>query len=516
MPDIGFWNWARQTPDRLALVTPDGEEFTFGELGERVNRLSNALRGLGLKKGDGVATFMGNRAAAIELFMATSQTGLYLTPINYHLTAPEAAYILSDCEAKVFVTEKAHADTAREAVEISKFDRRRAFSADAAEGFGDYQALIATASADVPADRIAGQSMLYTSGTTGRPKGVRRPLMPIPPESVAQLYGILFNKLFNFPVGEGVHLVTGPLYHAAPGGFGTTAMHLGQTLVLMDKWAAEETLRLIERYGVTTSHMVPTMFHRIWRLPESTRKKYDISSLACVLHGAAPCPVDLKKNILEWWGPVVYEYYGATEGGGTAATPEQWLKKPGTVGTAWPGSTVKILDDEGNEVPAGTPGTVYMGSPIGNFEYYKDQEKTHRSRKSGMFTVGDIGYLDEDGFLFLCDRKADMIISGGVNIYSAEVEKVLIQHPKVGDVAVFGIPHDDWGEEVKAVVEPAAGVEPGSELAEEIMEFARKNLAKFKLPRSIDFVDELPRQPSGKLYKRLLRDPYWEGTKRRI
>ncbi len=516
MSAVGFWQWSQKTPERLALVEPSGRQYTFGELGARVNQLSHALRALGLKKGDGVATLLGNSSPAVELFMATSQIGLYLTPINYHLTGPEVAYILKDCEAKAFFSEPAFGATASEAVQAAGFDPRMCFSREPLKGFESYEKLFEGQPASAPAERQAGQSMLYTSGTTGRPKGVRRPLIPAAPEVIAGLYGSLFSKLFNFPSGEGVHLVTGPLYHAAPGGFGTTALHLGQALVLMQKWEPEATLELIERHRVSTSHMVPTMFHRIWRLPEPVRKKYDLSSLRCVLHGAAPCPVELKKNILAWWGPVVYEYYGATEGGGTAATPQDWLKKPGTVGKPWPGSTIKILGENGEEMPAGSPGAVYMASAIGNFEYYKDPGKTQKSRQRGMFTVGDIGYLDEEGWLFLCDRQADIIISGGVNIYSAEVEEVLLAHPQVADVAVFGVPDEDWGEAVKAVVQPGEGAVAGAALAEEIMKFAREKLAKFKLPRSIDFMAELPRQPSGKLYKRLLRDKEWEGHQRRI
>ncbi|MBV8982637.1 MAG: AMP-binding protein, partial [Acidimicrobiia bacterium] len=267
----------------------------------------------------------------------------------------------------------------------------------------------------------------------------------------------------------------------------------------------------------TTSHMVPTMFHRMLALPEETRKKYDVSSWTHVIHAAAPCPVEIKKRMLEWWGPTIYEYYAATEGGGTLVAPEDWVKKPGTVGTPWPISEVKILDDDGNELPPNDVGTVWMSMGADrSFEYYKDKEKTDKTFRENFFTVGDAGYIDEDGYLFLVDRKSDMIISGGVNIYPAEIESVLLTHPKVGDAAVFGIPHDDWGEQVKAVVEPAEGIEPGPALSDELMEFASERLAKYKLPKSIDFVPELPRDPNGKLYKRKLRDPYWEGRERSI
>jgi long-chain acyl-CoA synthetase len=310
--------------------------------------------------------------------------------------------------------------------------------------------------------------------------------------------------------------VTSPNYHTAVTTFGGNALHAGHTLVFMDKWQPEETLGKIEKYGVTHTHMVPTQFHRMLALPDDVRAKYDVSSMKWAIHAAAPCPVDVKRKMLDWWGPVIYEYYAATEGGGTLATPEQWLEHPGTVGTAWPISTLRIVDDEGNDVETGTPGTVYMKMDTAQFEYKGDKAKTEENRLEGFFTVGDIGYLTDDGYLFLCDRKSDMIISGGVNIYPAEIEGEILTNPKVADAAVFGIPDDDWGEQIKAVVELAPGVEPGDELAEEILEYLRPRLAKYKWPKTIDFSDALPREPTGKLLKRKLRDPYWEGRERAI
>jgi long-chain acyl-CoA synthetase len=262
--------------------------------------------------------------------------------------------------------------------------------------------------------------------------------------------------------------------------------------------------------------MVPTQFHRMLQLPEEVRARYDVSSTRTMVHAAAPCPVETKQKMLAWWGDSIYEYYAATEGGGTLVTPEEWKRKPGTVGRAWPNAEIVILDDEGERCAPGTPGTVYMRRGQADFEYYKDEQKTEKARRGDYFTVGDIGYLDEDGYLFLCDRKADMIISGGVNIYPAEIEATLLGHPKVADVAVFGIPHEDWGEEVKAVIEPVDGAEPGPALSEEILAFCADRLAKYKTPRSIDYVDEMPRDPNGKLYKRKLRDPYWQGRERAI
>jgi long-chain acyl-CoA synthetase len=292
---------------------------------------------------------------------------------------------------------------------------------------------------------------------------------------------------------------------------------MGHTVVLMDKWIPEEMLRLIEQHRVTTSHMVPTQFHRLLALPEDVRGKYDMSSLRHMIHAAAPCPIDVKRKMIDWWGDAVDEYYAASEGGGTLVTAREWLAKPGTVGKAWPISEIAIFDDDENRITEpNVIGTVYMSMGAAGFEYHGDKDKTKKNRIGSFFTVGDVGLIDEDGYLFLRDRKIDMIISGGANIYPAEIESVLLSHPKVGDAAVFGIPHDDWGEEVKAVIEPAEGVAGDDVLAEEIMAFCAGKLAKFKTPKSIDFTDEMPRDPNGKLYKRKLRDPYWEGVQRAV
>jgi long-chain acyl-CoA synthetase len=291
---------------------------------------------------------------------------------------------------------------------------------------------------------------------------------------------------------------------------------LGHPVVLMDRFDPETLLALVERHRVTSSHMVPTQFKRLLALPEAVRARYDVSSLRCMIHAAAPCPPDVKRRMLDWWGPVVTEYYAATEGGGSVITAQEWLARPGSVGTAWPGSEVRVLDDNGDDAPTGQPGLIYLRMGTSTFDYYKDEEKTLASRARGMFTVGDIGYLDADGYLYLCDRKADMIISGGVNIYPAEIESELSGHPAVADVAVFGIPHEEWGEEIKAVVQPADGITPGPELTAELLGFLDGRIAKFKLPRTIDYVAELPRDPNGKLYKRRLRDPYWAAREKSI
>jgi long-chain acyl-CoA synthetase len=327
----------------------------------------------------------------------------------------------------------------------------------------------------------------------------------------------MFLGMFGIPpLSSQVHLCGSPLYHTAVLVFAGSSLHYGHTVVLMDKWTPELCLERISRYRVTTSHMVPTQFHRLLALPEEVKRRYDVSSVRYMVHAAAPCPIDVKRRMIEWWGPAIYEYYAASEGGGTLVTPEEWLQYPGTVGRAWPTSEVRILDDSGSPCPPGQPGTVWMALGSADFKYHKDDAKTEANRRDGFFTVGDVGYLNEAGYLFLCDRKIDMIIAGGVNIYPSEIEGELLKHPKVADVAVFGIPHEDWGEEVKAVIEPAPGVDAGPALAEEILAFCAANMAKYKCPRSIDFVAALPRDPNGKLYKRKLRDPYWQGRERAI
>ena len=511
MAAVGFWSIAQETPERTAVVSAAGQEQTFGELFDRVNKISHGLRALGLKKGGAVAMIMSNVPEYLEVFLATQQIGVYITPVNYHLTGPEIAYILDNCGAEVLVVGEKFGDAARKAVDELGYDLSKCYSVGSIEGFQPYEKLYEGQSGDLPENRVAGQLMLYTSGTTGRPKGVRRPLEDNDPDATAMV-STLMGALFDLKAHDGVHMVTGPLYHAAPGGFGTSGLHLGHTLVLVEKWDAEECLALIEKYNVTVSHMVPTMFYRCLNLPEDVKQKYDLSSVECIIHGAAPIAIDKKKAVIDWWGPVLVEYYGATEGGGAICKSEQWLEKPGTVGQPWPGSQIKILDEDKKELPANEAGTVFMSSMIGEFEYYKDKAKTDKNRaEGGLFTVGDVGYLDDDGWLYLCDRDSDLIISGGVNIYPAEVEKTLILHDKIEDVAVFGIPNEDFGESVQAVVQLKVGVEAGEEVKEEILDFAKERLAKFKLPRAIDFADSLPRLDTGKLYKRFLKEQYKEA-----
>ncbi len=510
MASHGFWSRAQQSPDWTAAIEADGTEHRAGDLLARVNQITRGLRALGLQAGDGLASVLPNGAAALEVYLAALQAGWYLTPVNWHFTAPEMAYILRDCEAKaVFVHERFGAVGAA-AAEEAGIPAGRRFGYGDVPGFTPVADLRAGQSPAMPADRTAGATMHYTSGTTGRPKGVRRPLSGLDPDDAAELTSALL-QFFGITFGPpNVHLVSSPNYHTAVTMFGGSALHMGHTLVCMDGWNTEQALALVDRYRVTNTHMVPTHFKRMLSLPEQTRSRYDVSSMKWLIHAAAPCPVGIKQAMLDWWGPCVYEYYAATEGGGTIVTPQDWLARPGTVGTPWPVSEVMIADDDGSECPPGQPGTVYMKMALYDFAYKDDPDKTAASRLRGFFTVGDVGYLDEDGYLFLCDRKSDMIISGGANIYPAEVEAEIIMHPKVADVAVFGIPDEDWGEQIKAVVEPAEGLTGSPELAAEILASLEGRLAKMKWPKSIDFMDELPRDPSGKLLKRKLRAPYWE------
>ncbi len=516
MATCGFWKLAAEEPEALALVDPDGREWSRQELFFESNRIAHALQGMGLKTNDTVAMLLPNCAEFFTVAFATQQIGLYLVPINWHLAGPEVAYILEDSEARVFVCHEQVAEPAARAIqEVST--EPAAFMVGAKtppDGFRPYSELPAGQPEDLPENRSAGAVMNYTSGTTGKPKGVRRALTGLDPDTAGELMGFT-QQIFGVKPADGnVHIVGSPLYHTAVFVWANSALQMGHPVVVMEKWDSEEMLRLTEKYRVSTSHMVPTQFRRLLLLPEETRKKYDLSSLRYMIHAAAPCPPEIKRQMLDWWGPVVYEYYAATEGGGTMVSPEEWLRYPGTVGKAWPQSDVKIYDDDGKELPPGEQGTVYMLTNAAmDFEYRGDAKKTRDNRLGDYFTVGDIGYLNEDGYLFLCDRKIDMIISGGANIYPAEIENVLIQHPKVADVAVFGIPHPDWGEEIKAVVQPANGAEDPDALTRELMDFCADKLAKMKWPRSIDYLEELPRDPNGKLYKRRLRDPYWEKTK---
>src|SRR5262252_527960 len=456
---IGLWAIAASNPDLPAVISPGGGVVSYADLAREADRYGRGFQALGLGPGDAVATLLPNGVAALAAYFAAIETGLYIVPINWHQVATEIAYILTDSGAGAFLADERFAGAARQAADLAGIKNR--FAVGAVPGFEPASQLGEDGTDARPAPRTHGAPMLYTSGTSGRPKGVRRPLTGMDPDDTAAMAAWFFSLFDLAPFDGHVHLCGSPLYHTAVLNFATISVQLGHPVVLMDGWDAQESLRLIGAHRVTHTHAVPTQFRRLLALPSAVRAGYDTSSLRSVIHSAAPCPAEVKRQMIEWLGPVIVEYYAATEGGGTLITSEEWLRKPGSVGLPWKGSQVQVLDRAAREVAAGQQGLVYMRMGTSSFAYYKDEEKTREARAGELFTVGDIGYLDSDGYLFLCDRGSDVIISGGVNIYPAEIESELACHPAVADVAVFGIPHDDWGEEVKAVVEPVPGVTPG-------------------------------------------------------
>jgi long-chain acyl-CoA synthetase len=510
--DTGLWNIAREQPDLTAVVDPAGREVNYRDLAAFADRYGRGLQELGLQTGDCLVVMLPNTIELVALYFAAMECGLYIVPINWHLTGPEVAYIVEDCEAKAFVAHERFADAAT--IAGARLDETRRFAVGDVAGFRALAEL--ETDGGRPDNRTQGAPMVYTSGTTGKPKGVKRPLTGANPDDVPVGASGFFAGFRIQPFDDNVHICGSPLYHTAVLNFVGISIQLGHAVVLMDRFEAEEMLRLIERHEVTHSHMVPTQFTRLLALPEDVRAKYDVSSLRTMIHGAAPCPNEVKRAMLDWWGPVVVEYYAATEGGGATIFADEWLTKPGSVGKAWSYSVIKILNEDGDEVAPNQPGLVYMQMGGSSFAYHNAEEKTRESRVGELFTVGDIGYLDDDGYLFLMDRKSDMIISGGVNIYPAEIEGELVMHPAIADIAVFGVPDEQWGEAIKAVIQPAEGVVPSDELTEEIRAFAAERLAKYKLPKIVEYLAELPRDENGKLYKRKLRDESWAGREKAI
>ena len=506
---------ARTIPDKTAyLMAGSGEVVTYRQLDERSNQLANLLRAAGLRRGDSIAFMLENHPRFFEICWAAQRSGLYYTAISSRLTAAEASYIVGDCGAKVFITSAYKRDVAEALVDEMPGVEVRLMIDGVIEGFEPYEDAVAAHPTTPIDDESEGADMLYSSGTTGRPKGVKVPLPEGPigtPSSVTALGQLLYGF-----TADTVYLSPAPMYHAAPLRFCMAVLRLGATVIAMERFDPVEYLRLIGEHRVTHTQVVPTMFVRMLKLDEAERARHDTSSLEVCIHAAAPCPVPVKEQMIEWWGPKIFEYYAGTEGNGFCAiTSEEWLEHKGSVGRPLVGE-LHIVDDEGQERPPGEPGTIYFGNG-GQFEYHNDPEKTASSRdERGWSTLGDIGYVDEDGFLYLTDRKAYMIISGGVNIYPQEAENVLTMHPAVMDVAVIGVPNDDFGEEVKAVVQPVDMAAAGPELERELLAFCKEQLADYKCPRSVDFQDELPRHPTGKLYKRLLRDRYWEGHETKI
>ncbi|MEU8249246.1 AMP-binding protein [Nonomuraea sp. NPDC048916] len=505
-------------PGAIAAVTPDkpavimagsGQVVTYRQLDEESNRLAHLFRDAGLRPGDHIAFMLPNHPLFLAIAWGAHRAGLYYTAISSRLRTDELAYIVSNCGARVFISSASLADVAASVTAATPGVELRLMLDGIAEGFESYEEAVAGRPVTPIADECQGADMLYSSGTTGQPKGVK-PVLSQAPMSEPGLLLQLITGLFA-PTADSVYLSPAPLYHAAPLRYCMTFQRLGATVVVMERFDPEQYLELVQRYRVTHSQLVPTMFIKMLKLPEETRKKYDISSLQCAIHAAAPCPVPVKRQMMEWWGPIVHEYYAGTEGNGFLyAGPQEWLAHPGTVGRSLFG-TVHICDEEGDDLPPGEQGTIYFESGS-SFEYHGDPDKTRSvqdPKGRGWTTLGDIGYLDADGLLYLTDRRSYMIISGGVNIYPQEAENLLSVHPKVADVAVIGVPDEEMGEQVKAVVQPMPEAEAGPELEAELIAYCREHLAHYKCPKSVDFRDELPRHPTGKLYKRLLRDEYW-------
>ena len=501
----------------VILMARSGERVTYREFEARANRLAHLLRAVGLQRLDHFSVFMENHVRYVECGAAGARAGLYYTNINSYLTPRELAYIVNNSLSQVLIISEARREVALAA--LSDCPAVKLCLIVDGPGIDERVRNLDEATTRFPATPIAdeslGMAMLYSSGTTGSPKGVLRPLPPERPDHLAPIFQAFFNS-WRFREGM-TYLLPAPLYHAAPWVGVTGALSTGGTLIVMEKFEPEEYLSLIERHRVTHTQLVPTMFSRLLKLPEEVRRRYDLSSLEAAVHGAAPCPVPIKQAMIDWWGPVIHEYYSATEGMGLAMCDSaQWLAHRGTVGKVVAGE-LHVLDEEMREVPTGQTGKLWFktASP---FEYFNDPKKTAEANSPDrtMSTVGDIGYVDQEGYVYLTDRAAFMIISGGVNIYPQECENLLITHPKVADAAVFGVPNEELGEEVKAVVQLMPGVEPGPATAAELIAFCRENLAHLKCPRSIDFEADFPRLPTGKLYKTPLRDRYWAGHKSRI
>jgi acyl-CoA synthetase (AMP-forming)/AMP-acid ligase II len=501
---------AQTRPDHPAIISePSGEIVTYRELDERSNQLAQLWHAHGMRRGDHVCVFMENHPRYFEVVWAALRSGLYLTTVNSYLTASEVGYILADSGARVVVTSPKKAAILVGALQEAPGVDLAMCVDGGSPGLVDYEAAIAERPTEKLSMEPAGELMLYSSGTTGRPKGIRRPLRDA---SIAdgQMIGALLGGVFGVSEST-VYLSPAPIYHSAPLGFSLGVQTLGGTVVMLERFDPLLALRCIERHRVTSSQWVPTMFSRMLKLPEDERLSIDVSSLGVAIHAAAPCPVPVKQAMMDWWGPILWEYYAGTEMNGFClVNPKEWLDRPGTVGRPLIGQ-LHIVGDDGQELPAGEAGTVYFGGGP-EYEYHNDPTKTQEMQDPGgrgWTTLGDVGYVDEEGWLFLTDRKAFMIISGGVNIYPQETENVLVVHPRVADVAVLGVPNEEMGEEVKAVVQPVSWDDAGPGLEAELLAYCREHLAHYKCPRTIDFERELPRLPTGKLYKGKLREKYW-------
>ena len=519
--------FANAKPEEIALVDDFGET-TWTDFNERVNQLVHALRDKGLKTGDAFAVVSGNRREYFEAFAAAAHGGWLLVPVNWHLVAKEVAYILADSGSKALLVDSRFVELAEAAMlqpERPNLDvvvimgTEADTFADETEQAVSYEAFLSEQATAEPEDQLLGGPMFYTSGTTGHPKGVKSGLSQTgAPVDVLKMIGEGISGMLGIASG-GKSLLVGPVYHSAQWAFSFLPLLAGTSVVMRHKFDGEGVLKLIDQYQITNTHLVPTQFTRMLRLGDGIRKAFDGSSLGVVWHGAAPCPPQIKRRMIEWWGPVINEYYGSTEGSiVTTVSSEDWLSRPGTLGKPVAIMEILVIKEDGSHAVAGESGTLYVKNLMGSdFEYHNAPEKTSDAHlEPGVFTFGDVGYLDQDGYLFMSDRKIDMIISGGVNIYPAEIEGTLIDHPAIIDAAVFGVPNEEFGEEVKAAVELAEGIQASEQLTEDLIDHCREHLAGFKVPRSVDYEDQLPRHPTGKLLKRLLRDKYWEDSGRTI
>ncbi len=502
--------WAQVHPHKTAIYDPDGTTHTFFKINANANKLARLFRQRGMKAGASLALICSNRAEFVEVLAAALRSGIRITPVNWHLTAEEIAYIIKDCEAKIVVGEARVHSVGPATAECPDVVLKLCVGGHI-DGFEDYNATLAPIDGSDIEDPVLGNQMMYTSGTTGRPKGVFRPTPVVTPQAMYAMRG--------YDHATSVQMCAGPAYHAAPLAFDVrAAMGAGVPLVFIDKWDSEHVLRTISEHRVTHLHLVPIMFQRLLSLPTEVKAKYPVDHVKYIVHGAAPCPPEVKHAMIEWFGPILSEYYAGSEGGaGFTIDSHEWLKKPGSVGKRPQLLQVRILDENGQDLPNGQPGGIYHQLPPGGgFTYYKDEAKTNASRVDGFFTMGDVGYFDEDEYLFLTGRNAETIISGGVNIYPQEVDNELIKHDAVADSATVGIPHEEWGEQVRAVILLKPGFTPSDALAQEILDFGRKTLPAFKVPRGLDFVTELPRSEAGKIQRNKVRAPYWEGRTRQI
>ncbi|HVW40393.1 MAG TPA: AMP-binding protein [Amycolatopsis sp.] len=505
---LGVWTVAERHPGLPAILDcPAGEQLTFAALAGRAHRIVHAMRARGVGHGDVVGLVLPNDLDMVLWLLAAAEAGWRYVTLNPMSTAEEVAAIAAHAEMKALVVDVEYGERAGRVTSVPV----RVSTSGGVPGYTPQEEVLRGHPTTPPADRLAGVPLIYTSGTTGRPKGIWRAMPDVDPTAMADATKT-FAHAFRFQPLEGAHLVSAGMHHGGCQAFYLAALHAGQALVIMRRFDAEETLRLIEKHRVTSGYMVPTQFTRLVRLPAEVRSRYDVSSLQTIVHSAAPCPPEIKKQMLDWWGPVIWETYGGTEGAATIAKPHHWLARPGTVGRPIRGMTVRILDDDGAELPAGQVGAVYLDSGEARFSYLRDPEQTAQVYRGSAFTLGDLGYLDADGFLFIVDRIKDMIITGGTNVYPAEVEAVLAGHPAVADSAVVGAPDPEWGEQVRAVVQPAPGHEASDALAAELIAHCRSRLASFKCPRAVEFRAELPRTETGKLYKRLIRDELWASA----